>query len=466
MRKKLTVYIPKNAPNLIELAEGNQFLAESMKLVFHQIYLGITKIWNRDDEGKNSIKCGAWIALCSKILEALLGSDRYREVLEFMISHGLIEEKMNAAGFQTYAPNRCKRYRIPTHHFEALKRNKLYRKETITDTWLIGKVEKHLEGKGKRMIQQADLDQNLNLKRWVKMTKDLRPVPELVEAQRKLTNSDLEEEMLEHLVEKHQSVGLESFSVDDFGKRSYSHATNVKSSLRSMYRFKGFEASEHVNIDISNSQPYMAGMLLRNPRCIRTLLPEFLPIRDTIAKYSDEADTQRFFDSVRSGSFYKLIAKEANLKLETSEIKKRCFKAIFYGKKRLHPDMENYAELKSVREAFKSLFPHPFETITVIKNFGKETLPFMDDFYYSRKTGEYLENRGSYKNLSLAMQRMETRLVWRVNARLIKLKVTPFTNIHDSWWTIAENEAEVRKQVEIVFNRFGVEPPKLKTTHY
>lgn len=90
----------------------------------------------------------------------------------------------------------------------------------------------------------------------------------------------------------------------------------------------------------------------------------------------------------------------------------------------------------------------------------------MDEFYYSRKTGEYLGNRGNYKNLSLGMQRIESRLVWRVNARLIKLKVTPFTNIHDSWWTIAKNEVQVRKQVEIVFDRFGVEPPRLKTTHY
>lgn len=466
MYKNLTVYIPKKAPNLLQLAEGDLLLAESMKLVFHQIYLGVTKLWNSDSEGKNTIQCGAWVPLCSQILEALLGTDRYRGVLDNMIDHGLIEEKKNAAGFQTYAPTRCKRYRIPTHHFEALERGKLYRKETITGTWLIGKVLKHLEGKGQRMVEQVDLDQNLNLKRWVKMTRDLKPVANLVEAQKTLLNSSEEQEMLEHLVEKHQSIGLEAFSIDTYGQRTYSHVTNIKSSFRSMYRFKGFEESEHAGVDISNSQPYMAGMMLVNPKCIRSLLPEFLPVRDVIAKYSEEADTQKFFDSVRNGSFYELIADEANLQLERSEIKKRCFKAIFYGKKGLHRDMENYAELKSVREAFKSLFPHPFETIKTIKSVGIEKLPFMDEFYYSRKTGEYLGNRGNYKNLSLGMQRIESRLVWRVNARLIKLKVTPFTNIHDSWWTIAKNEAQVRKQVEIVFDRFGVEPPRLKTTHY
>lgn len=458
----LTVHIPKNAPDLKELTAGDELMLDSVRLVFHQMYRQLMKLWESGLEGKRKIRSGAWVPLCSEILGQLLGNNFYREVLDFMIEYKLIEEKSNAAGFQTYSPARCKKFRVPFGLFEAPKRGKLYRKESVTNAALIKRVMKHLEKKRQEATEELNLKENESLAKWINMTQDLKPVAKLVEAQKALATSEEERELIEHFAETHSDVGMDAFSVDDFGKRRYSFVTNLPSGYRTMYRFKGFENSPHVSIDIRNSQPFFAGMLLKNPKCIRSVIPEFMPISNILEKHSDKPDTELFFHSVRNGEFYELISERANLTLERSEIKQRCFKAIFYGKNRIYRGTKNYTELLLVRNAFLDLFPHVFETIQALK---RVELLFLDDFYYSRKTGERLQN-GAYKNLSCAMQRIESTLVWRVNNRLMKLNTTPFTNIHDSWWTPESNESEVRKQVEIVFRRFGVQPPRLKTTHY
>lgn len=458
----LTVQIPKNAPDLKELTAGDELLLDSVRLVFHQIYRQLIKLWESGVEGKRQIRSGAWVSLCSEILGQLLGKNFYREVLDFMIKHKMLQEQRNAAGFQKYCPTRCKKFRIPFGLFEAPKRGKLYRKETVTNAALIKRVMKHLEKKRQEAAEELNLKENKSLAKWINMAQDLKPVAKLVEAQKALATSEEERELIEHFSVTHSDVGLDAFSVDDFGKRRYSHVTNLPSEYRSMYRFNGFENSPHVNIDIRNSQPFFAGMLMKNPKCIRTVIPEFMPISNLLQKHSDKPDTELFFHSVRNGDFYELISEKANLTLERSEIKQRCFKAIFYGRSRIYRGTENYTELKLVRNAFQNLFPHVFETIQAIKEVD---LPFMNDFYYSRKTGARLQN-GRYKNLSCAMARIESALVWRVNDRLLKQPTIPFTNIHDSWWTPESNESEIRKQVEIVFRRFGVEPPQLKTTTY
>lgn len=462
MYRNLTVYIPKNAPDLKELTAGNELMLDSVRVVFHQMYLQLMKLWASGSDGKKQMRSGAWVSLCSEILGQLLGNNSYRGVLNFMIEHKLIEQQMNAAGFRTFSPGRCLQFRIPTYHFDALQRGKLYRKEAVANAILIKRVTKHLEKNRQRAAEELDMAQNPGLAKWISMTQDLKPVAKLVETQKALATSEEEKELIEHFAEAHQNVDLDAFTVDDFGKRRYSFVTNLPSGYRSMYRFKGFENSPHVNIDIRNSQPFFAGMLLKNPKCIRNVIPEFLPISKILQKHSDKPDTQLFFQSVRNGEFYELISERADLNLERSEIKQRCFKAIFYGKNRIYRGTENYTELLLVRNAFLDLFPHVFETIQALKQVN---LLFMDDFYYSRKTGERLHD-GAYKNLSCAMQRIESTLVWRVNDRLMNFYKAPFTNIHDSWWTIAENEAQVRKQVEFVFRRFGVEPPQLQTTKY
>ena len=102
----LTAYVPKNAPDLKELTAGNELMLDSVRLVFHQMYRQLVKLWESGVEGKRQIRSGAWVSLCSEILGQLLGKNFYREVLDFMIQHGLIQEKTNAAGFQTYAQNR------------------------------------------------------------------------------------------------------------------------------------------------------------------------------------------------------------------------------------------------------------------------------------------------------------------------------------------------------------------------
>ena len=456
----LTVHIPKNAPDLRELTAGDELMLDSVRLVFHQMYRQLMKLWESGLEGKRKIRSGAWVPLCSEILGQLLGNSFYREVLDFMIEHKLIEEKSNAAGFQSYSPARCKKFRIPIGLFVAPKRGKLYRKEFVTNATVIKRVMKHLEKKRQEAAEELNLKENGSLAKWIRMTQDLKPVAKLVKAQKALATSEEEKELIEHFAQAHHNVWLDAFSVDDFGKRRYSHVTNLPSAYRSMNRFKGFENSPHVNIDIRNSQPFFAGMLLKNPRCIRSVIPEFMPISKIIEKHPHKSDTQLFFHSVRNGEFYELISERANLNLERSEIKQRCFKAIFYGKNRIYRGTENYTELKLVRNAFQNLFPPVFETIQAIK---RVDLVFMDDFYYSRKTGERL-HKGAYKNLSCAMQRIESTMVWRVNDRLMKHRTIPFTNIHDSWWTPESNESEIRKQIEIVFRRFGVEPPQLKTT--
>ncbi|MCB9186437.1 MAG: hypothetical protein H6601_06785 [Flavobacteriales bacterium] len=456
----LTVHIPKNAPDLKALTAGNELLLDSIRLVFHQMYRQLMKLWESGVEGKRQIRSGAWVSLCSEILGQLLGKNFYREVLDFMLEHKLIVQRMNGAGLKTFYPGRCLQFRVPRQHFAALQRGSLYKTESITNAALIKRVMKHLEKKRQEATEELNLKENKSLAKWIKMTQDLKPVAKLVEAQKALATSEEEMELIEHFAETHSDVGLDAFSVDDFGKRRYSHVTNLPSEYRSMYRFNGFENSPHVNIDIQNSQPFFAGMLMKNPKCIRTVIPEFMPISDLLQKHSDKPDTELFFDSVRNGDFYELISEKANLTLERSEIKQRCFKAIFYGKNRIYRGTENYTELLLVRNAFLDLFPHVFEMIQAIK---RVDLVFMDDFYYSRKTGERL-HKGAYKNLSCAMQRIESKMVWRVNDRLLKHLTIPFTNIHDSWWTPESNESEIRKQVEIVFRRFGVEPPQLKTT--
>jgi hypothetical protein len=268
---------------------------------------------------------------------------------------------------------------------------------------------------------------------------------------------------------------FETFSSDhanckscEFGDRFHTPFTSLKSSFRGLFRFKDHINEPHVSLDLANSQFYFLAVLMSKPILIKRYLPEFKIVLPLLKGSSEENDVHDFMKLTSAGILYEYWAEKRwpieslTCQLTTRDRAKSELSYVLFGKVYTHPSTPNYNELKDAKELFQKLFPTVWRIIVGIKELGKEELPFMDQFYYDKRTGKYKGNKLSHKNISALLQRLESRiLIGTISSRLIKKKVV-FVTIHDSFLAPSKFEKLIKNEIELFFKWYKLPPPKLK----
>lgn len=277
------------------------------------------------------------------------------------------------------------------------------------------------------------------------------------------------------------------FSVDQSAGRLHHNLTNIKSELRNFISYKG---QPLVSIDIRNSQPVMA-LLLLNPefwgiersklllndnvqknfenqvitnfnfRKIlsfsgsntnilhfsniffqNTLNRSSLIMLAELLKSLDEPDVQTFIQKVVKGELYEYMEEQIRQHNEeiTKAIKSRrdlkaiIFTVLFTSNRFFHQDNAKHNALP--KRIFESIFPNVYRMLAFVKQYDKTILP-------------------------LLLQSIESKLILeKVAKRISKEKpMLPIFTIHDSITTTVGNEQYVKKVIlEEISKMIGILP--------
>lgn len=470
--KYLLALVPKNAPNLDEITNGDAKLSDCIRLVYHYLFMLKLAIWKKDLEDRPNFYNQGWIPLNVLTIRNIIYQDKAIKILKYMVDKGLLEKYSPPAGQKFYIVGKLSgMYRIPGNMYQKKERGFLYRKEQVTTKTLVNKVLKFKEQmKTEKIVAEFKLYQP-EYASLIKMVEQFKPII-----------TDVKQLLLSKEVSDQDNYGelqmfLDTFETDqnrcmtcDFGNRFHSPFTNLKSEYRSLFRFDEYMNDKHISIDVTCSQWYFLGILLSKPdQFIKRYLPEFKIAIPLFAHCSGADDVQKFLQFTSTGGFYEHWAEKRwpveslSCPLTTRDKAKSELSYILFGKVHTHHSTPNYATLVDAKELFQKLFPTVWNVIVGIKELGKDELPFMDLFYYDKKTGKYMGNKLSHKNMSALLQRLESRiLIGTISSRLIKKKVV-FVTIHDSFLAPSKFEKIIKNEIELFFKWYKLPHPKLKT---
>ena len=208
------------------------------------------------------------------------------------------------------------------------------------------------------------------------------------------------------------------FHVDERG-RVYHNVACMWSQFR---QFLYIDGKKLVNIDIRNSQPLFFAIKLKEH-----YNPYYYPLLyyrgAQTSRSSLELDVAMYISLVERGELYDYLMGEWGYR-NRSHFKKKFFAEIFYSK----PNTKH-----RLTKQFQDLFPNVFKVICH-------------------------EKKDDYRQLPLAMQRIEADLmIGNVGVRLAKEGI-PFLTIHDSILTIPEYVITVKKFIREAFSEWGLSP--------
>jgi len=221
-------------------------------------------------------------------------------------------------------------------------------------------------------------------------------------------------------------------------KRYHTLLTTMKSELRNFITFQG---EELVNIDISNSQPYLINGLLKpefwNPNKDEEFNIQFFKSKSfydvnnvNLTKYImlhvpelsiDMTELESFQQITSSGHFYQFLNEQMleDPKMEAISYKelKKAVLAMLYSE-----NVSHYGHVGKAKEVFSSSFPSIYKLLCKIKSKYKECLPIL-------------------------LQRMESHLIIdKIATRINKEHPTvPIFTVHDSISTTRSNVKLVKQ---------------------
>lgn len=201
------------------------------------------------------------------------------------------------------------------------------------------------------------------------------------------------------------------------GSRVYCNLSNLKREFRKHLHYEGIKLQ---SIDITASQPTLAGMLVRSKT-----MDSNKPL---------QAELKIYLDLCQSGMFYEKFMNECLLDGETrGEFKERFFGEVFFCK----PSKR----LKQITKSFKKHFPLMYETIVQMKG-------------GYRKAGDR-----TYARFADELQKFEASIIYdKVNIRLLKEGRGCF-NIYDSIVSHEKDTLDIAKiYIEEEFIKYGVIP--------
>jgi hypothetical protein len=466
----LLALVPKNAPDLDALTNGDVKLSDSIRLIFHYLFMLKLSIWRCSPDDRPLYYKWGWIPLNIKTLRNITFKNRTSQTLEYMVKNNLLEVKTHSGGNKSYLIGKISTlYRIPGNLYEKKEIGFLYRKEKVTTKLLVKKVLEYKEQlKTEKITAQFKIYQP-EYATLIKMVEQFQPIC-----------TDVKQLLLDGEINTQDNCDelqmlLDTFNSDqdrcttcEFGSRFFSPFTNLKSSYRSLFRFKKFQDVEHISIDVANSQWFFLAILISKPILIKRYLKEFKIITPLLDGCHEAHDVQKFIQ-LTGGGWYEYWAEKRwpeEFLLDPVGVRSKAkseLSYILFGKVKTYPSTPNYEALVEAKVLFQKLFPRVWKVIVAIKELGKEQLPFMNQFYYDKKTGKYRGNALSHKNMSALLQRLESRiLIGTISSRLIKKKI-PFITIHDSIITPSIFEGIVDTEIEVFFKWYKLPAPKLKT---
>lgn len=227
------------------------------------------------------------------------------------------------------------------------------------------------------------------------------------------------------------------FTVDNTAGRVHTNVTNLSKDLRC---FLSYEGKPLINIDISNSQPFLFNILIQD--FFKAKLPQnvFSFNNNTFSNFSNPSipsitnyknispyvvqfpDIVLYERLTSEGIFYEYLMKEAGLKnKDRQKFKKEFFGKVFFCK-------SSYKYTYDEAKLFKKLFPNVYR---IILHYKKE----------------------DYRQLAINLQRAEADLmINKVCKRIATERPDMFVcTIHDSILTTKENKSYI---CNVILNEF------------
>lgn len=235
-----------------------------------------------------------------------------------------------------------------------------------------------------------------------------------------------------------------TYSIDNTSGRFHSNVTNMPKSLRPFLRIND---EPLINLDISNSQPYLSTILLTDPGKVSymTKNPAFALLLQSL-KVSLKEDVKKYISLVISGNIYEYLMNEFSkegLQLGRDETKKMMLRILF-ARNRLPKDETN----RKARLIFKNRFPIVNKIFSKIRGSEK---------------GNKFEN---FKRFAILLQSIESYLMLDIIVKRInrELPGTIAITIHDSIMTgvLTDNVEAIRKIMIEELTFFVGFAPKIK----
>ncbi|WP_026465013.1 hypothetical protein [Adhaeribacter aquaticus] len=244
---------------------------------------------------------------------------------------------------------------------------------------------------------------------------------------------------------------------DDKGLRIHTYLSNAWKELRQFLYVKSNPAIQLVSLDCSNSQPY-------------TLVKILLEYFNGLDLYSGEyEDTLLYIELVTTGKLYSFMCQKLSITdpEEITEFKVQMFEKIFYC-----ANEEGY-DTKAA-ETFRNFFPTVYQIIMHEKMFDYNKWVNQMQMVDSSTTSNEalfehklkLAKKNAYKQLSIQMQRVESKAILDTSVSLLKDKYGTtvwFGSIHDAILCPMELADEVRQLMLESFTSVVGIPPHIKS---
>ncbi len=448
------VKIPTWLPPVEELANPANLEPDRLRIVIHQCFLCWLAAAKSKSKKKAHFIVDGYFPLYSVILRQV-ATDRYSEYLALLIKHGVLERKTNYEGGANYligVHSQLYRWRQPDNVSGPLR----FRDEKVTQYKIIKAV---LKTRDRYRLEDVDitgkkklLPIHQTLKQYIMDTTiDMEHAADIERARDPNFGTDSYAELDFLHLQTVCNGDTHWVKVDDFGERLHSHITNLPKRFRPAIRFKGYEDTPLVCIDLKCSQPYFSSILTTG-KIFDELLPEFYPMSKLINELSMQPDYVHYRHLCERGKFNSFLATIRGVDSAVAKIE--FFKAVIYSKRKISP-----ADA-AMRNEFKRFFPGVFKFFMSAKRLTEIDLPELQHIIKETK-GKYRASNNSHKILPCLLQRLESRTVQLIAEKLIAGGLTPYLTIHDAFLVLPEHVEQAVDIINATFNELGVNPPAL-----
>ena len=455
-----TCFIPENL-NIEELIRINPPTIPNFHIDYLVYMIGLLieiPLANKDIEMN-------YVPINSKLSQRRVRN--YRKYLDYLISCDVIlEDKQYIVGSKSKGFKFTERYQVKTKLFTVTKKTLIKSLNEFKDinysTFEVGNY--FSTSKSSKLINQSsDLSYITN---WLnsKLTINYPEAEAYLSRLKEIESSNPEiKNTNEKFIYRHATLlkfhrGIFLPSKDKTAGRLHSTMTQIKGDLRSFIRYDGRKL---IAIDIVNSQPYLAVVLL-NPikleenniiNMILSINPnlnsQFYPIMlvKRIKEISNKDNTKLFIEIVSNGRFYEdfgLMLKQNKVieeNLDLSSTRKKAKQITFSSFFSPNTAIAYREEVK----IFRNVFPNVFEIFKYIK-LGK----------------------GHHNTLAILLQQLEATLVLHRASKIISQErpEIPIFTLHDSIITTVGNENYVNEVLTNVLTEAVGIAPKLQVERW
>ena len=387
-----------------------------------------------------------WCPVASKNLRQI--AKGYEHILKVLLEAGVVEVHLNAEGKPSYqAGIYTKLYRL---RFKGLmaNRKKKFEVQRITHPERVTAIQRYY-------FQRYDRKKELLLEQcpWYKRNIDFIDELWIDVSDEELTTSHPEK--ADYLIEakNNWNEGINRHvKRDTMHHRIHSHLSNLSGDLRQHLKVRG-EDQELVYLDVANSHPAFLSQILKDPETTLGLVPEFLPLKETILAFNSASDINMFhYDCVRIGKIYERVANATNMERDVAKTK--MLEHIQYCRPRnFKKNHQEWLERERFQLQFKMVFPTVFALLWKLK-------------YTRRNVLSVLQNLRNREGKLVPCFNVPNLLVGRLESvclldHVVQHAPMAVGSLHDGFLMRQEHELAFRNHFVETFQKLGLEAPKL-----